>query len=74
MNQIAFDFSAATREPVYDYSWQVQCTHHKIDERTGEPYRWTLGASGRDDAERVAARVRELHPGVRAEVERRRAA
>jgi hypothetical protein len=53
---------------VIDYRWRVQVTHHLVDERTGEPYRWVLGCWSEESARECAARVVAIHPGVRVEV------
>lgn len=55
----------------YDYAWQVQCTHHLVDERTGEPFRWVIGSWSQAHSERVAERIQRENPGVVAVVERR---
>lgn len=55
----------------YDYAWRVQCTHHRIDERTGEPFRWVLGCWSQASAELTAMCVRREHPGVEAVALRR---
>lgn len=63
-------FVAPPPEP-NDYRWQVQCVHHVVDERTGEPFRWVIGCWSEENARETAARIEREHPGVTAKAVRR---